>query len=283
MSMELMVKAMKIKVGNPLRKLVLLKLADNANDQGECWPSYQHIADQCEIGRSTVKSHVRALEEMGMIRREFRRNGEINQSNLFHLSLDEAQAKVMKRGRAGAEPGQELPEVGHDLPEGGAVADRGGRAGADPRTSHSFEPVIEPVIEPKSNGASANAAEPSRTGKQDYSAEFEAAWLAYPKRAGGNPKPSAWKAWSARLREGISAAEMLAGVQRYAVYVTNTRKAGTEYVKQAATFFGPDHHFAESWAVPSQQRSTPAQNRHSGFGQRDYGNTKIPSWASEEK
>lgn len=34
MSMELMVRAMKIKVGNPLRKLVLLKLADNANDQG---------------------------------------------------------------------------------------------------------------------------------------------------------------------------------------------------------------------------------------------------------
>jgi len=65
MSMELMVKAMKLKVGNPLRKLVLLKLADNANDQGECWPSYQHIADQCEIGRSTVKGHVRALEEMG--------------------------------------------------------------------------------------------------------------------------------------------------------------------------------------------------------------------------
>jgi hypothetical protein len=34
------------KVGNSLRKLVLIKLADNANDKGECWPSYQHIADQ---------------------------------------------------------------------------------------------------------------------------------------------------------------------------------------------------------------------------------------------
>lgn len=33
MSMELMVKAMKIRVGNPLRKLVLIKLADNASDQ----------------------------------------------------------------------------------------------------------------------------------------------------------------------------------------------------------------------------------------------------------
>ncbi|EHI3668693.1 TPA: helix-turn-helix domain-containing protein, partial [Salmonella enterica] len=73
MSMNLMAKAMSIKVGNPLRKLVLIKLADNANDEGECWPSYQHIADQCEVSRSTVKSHIRALEDMGLLKREFRR------------------------------------------------------------------------------------------------------------------------------------------------------------------------------------------------------------------
>lgn len=45
MSMLLMAKAMSTKVGNPLWKLVLIKLADNASDTGECWPSHQHIAD----------------------------------------------------------------------------------------------------------------------------------------------------------------------------------------------------------------------------------------------
>jgi len=49
MSMLLTAQAMKLKVGNPTRKLVLLKLADNANDKGECFPSYQHIADHCEV------------------------------------------------------------------------------------------------------------------------------------------------------------------------------------------------------------------------------------------
>lgn len=116
MSMNLMAKAMNIKVGNPLRKLVLIKLADNANDNGECWPSYQHVADQCEVSRSTVKSHIRALEEMGLLKREFRRKGELNQSNVFYLTLDNAQ--------------QIQPELGG--------------AGADPRTYHSFEPVNEP-------------------------------------------------------------------------------------------------------------------------------------------
>lgn len=124
MSMNLMAKAMSIKVGNPLRKLVLIKLADNANDEGECWPSYQHIADQCEVSRSTVKSHIRALEDMGLMKREFRRKGELNQSNVFYLTMDNAQ--------------QIPPE------SGGAGADRGG-AGADPRTYHSFEPVKEPL------------------------------------------------------------------------------------------------------------------------------------------
>ncbi|EFO2512805.1 helix-turn-helix domain-containing protein [Escherichia coli] len=116
MSMSIMAKAMNIKVGNPLRKLVLIKLADNANDNGECWPSYQHVADQCEVSRSTVKSHIRALEEMGLLKREFRRKGELNQSNVFYLTLDNAQ--------------QIQPESGG--------------AGAAPRTYHSFEPVNEP-------------------------------------------------------------------------------------------------------------------------------------------
>ncbi|HGC4377923.1 TPA: helix-turn-helix domain-containing protein, partial [Escherichia coli] len=115
---------MNIKVGNPLRKLVLIKLADNANDNGECWPSYQHVADQCEVSRSTVKSHIRALEEMGLLKREFRRKGELNQSNVFYLTLDNAQ--------------QIQPE------SGGAGAALGGGAGAAPRTYHSFEPVNEP-------------------------------------------------------------------------------------------------------------------------------------------
>ncbi|EOA0287250.1 helix-turn-helix domain-containing protein, partial [Escherichia coli] len=105
MSMNLMSKAMNIKVGNPLRKLVLIKLADNANDNGECWPSYQHVADQCEVSRSTVKSHIRALEEMGLLKREFRRKGELNQSNVFYLTLDNAQQIQPESGGAGAARG----------------------------------------------------------------------------------------------------------------------------------------------------------------------------------
>ncbi|EKI6693793.1 helix-turn-helix domain-containing protein [Salmonella enterica] len=143
MSMNLMAKAMSIKVGNPLRKLVLIKLADNANDEGECWPSYQHIADQCEVSRSTVKSHIRALEDMGLLKREFRRKGELNQSNVFYLTLDNA---------------QQIP------PESGG-------AGAAPRTYHSFEPVKEPLERKKKPSSMPEGFSPSAS-HQKMAEEF---------------------------------------------------------------------------------------------------------------
>ena len=130
-------------------------------------------------------------------------------------------------------------------------------------------------------GTSAIASEPSRTGKQVFSSEFEAAWQAYPKRAGGNPKTTAWKAWTARIREGIDTADMRAGIQRYAAYITATGKAGSEYVKQAATFLGPDRHFTESWSLPTQQRQVSTTNRHTGFSGMDYGKTTTPVWAKD--
>ncbi|MEL5468214.1 helix-turn-helix domain-containing protein [Serratia nevei] len=90
MSMILMATAMKIKVGNPLRKLVLIKMADNANDDGECWPSYQHIADHCECSKSAVKAHITVLITMGLLSKENRlgsNNGKGNTSNIYQLTL----------------------------------------------------------------------------------------------------------------------------------------------------------------------------------------------------
>ncbi|EOV0997626.1 helix-turn-helix domain-containing protein [Edwardsiella piscicida] len=143
MSMLLMAKAMNIKVGNSLRKLVLIKLADNASDNGECWPSYQHIAEHCETSRSSVKSHIRELEKMGLLRREYRKNGSLNQSNVFHLSLS-----------GGSVSGAGADRVGQELTEGGAGAALGGGAGAAPITSHSLEPVIEPSTSENSDESS---------------------------------------------------------------------------------------------------------------------------------
>lgn len=228
MSMMLMVKAMQIKVGNPLRKLVLLKLADNANDKGECWPSYQHIADQCEISRSSVKNHVRDLEEAGLLKRVFRRNGERNKSNLFILSLD----------GAGADLGQELTE-------GGAGDDSGVGQVMTPEPV-TLEPVIEPITPIPPQGADGDLPKPEETElkpKEDppkppkpekkpegYSEKFEQWWALYPRKTA---KGTAWRRWKSDKLESRFDELIEKLTQQNAMQYAFTE---TKYIPNASTY-----------------------------------------------
>jgi hypothetical protein len=83
--------------------------------------------------------------------------------------------------------------------------------------------------------------------------DFETAWGFYPKRAGGNSKTEALKSWNARLKQGKSAEDIIAGVMRYAKFCVAKGNIGTEYVKQASTFFGASLHFEEAWDIPAAQ------------------------------
>lgn len=97
---------------------------------------------------------------------------------------------------------------------------------------------------------------------KDYPIEFERSWRKYPKRDGGNPKPRALKAWRARIKEGIAAADLESGVERYAAHVESKGKTGTEFVMQAATFFGPDEHWAQSYEAVAPKKEKVAWGDH---------------------
>jgi hypothetical protein len=91
---------------------------------------------------------------------------------------------------------------------------------------------------------------------------FQACWEAYPKREGTNSRLDALKAFKARLAEGADPAALLAGVVRYATYLTAKGKIGTEYVMQASRFFGAAKHYTEPWevAAPRVQPSFEERN-----------------------
>lgn len=170
MSLILMAKAMNIRVGHPIRKLVLLKLADNANDKGECWPSSRHIAEHCECSKSAVRTHVDGLVKMGLVVKKNRigkNNGKGNASNFYTLHLDNP---VPRESIGEAEeiaehpmPGEGIaPMPSDDIPpmpcgdigiSGDGTPMPCGDIAPMPcggtRTCQSFEPVIEPVKEPK--------------------------------------------------------------------------------------------------------------------------------------
>lgn len=269
--MGLMVAAMKIRVGNPLRKLVLIKLADNASDMGECWPSYQHIADQCEISRRSVMNHITALCEAGLLRKEIRKGGpKGNSSNVYFLTLDGGAppapgvVQQIHQGNAAGSPPSESPALG-------------GSAGAAPRTSHSSEPVNEPVIEPIAPQASAKvatgqvvpfAAQQPRCeipadmpGPKDQSCKTFKAWanyaMAYRKRHG------AWPVWNAKVagqlgqvidRLGIDVAHHVAAyflTINDARVVSNMHSIGDLLAKAEA--------YHTQWATNRQMNGTTAR------------------------
>lgn len=79
--------------------------------------------------------------------------------------------------------------------------------------------------------------------------DFAAAWAAYPGRP-NNSRAKAARAWAARIAEGAEPAALLAGVRAYAEYVRRER-IEPRFVKQAATFFGPDRHWETDYAASS--------------------------------
>ena len=130
MSMRLMVQAMNCKVGNPARKLVLLKLADNANDDGICFPSYQYIADKCEMSKRSAISHIDDLIKMGLVTKKARKNKDGSSANLYLLHLEQGSEKSALGGE--------------NISLGSEKFALGGSENISPITSHSLEPVNEP-------------------------------------------------------------------------------------------------------------------------------------------
>ncbi|NNG67323.1 hypothetical protein [Caldanaerobacter subterraneus] len=84
-------------------------------------------------------------------------------------------------------------------------------------------------------------AQSKKTGKDGYTQEFDEFWEYYPRKI---EKKRAFRAWKARLREGVDPEILIQACKNYAAYCT---KQGLEqrYIKHASTFLGPDKPFEE--------------------------------------
>ncbi len=233
-----MVDAMKARVGSSGRKLVLIKLADNANDEGYCWPSYQNIADHCEMGRSTVKSHIKQLEKDGFLTVIERNGGK--SSNRFQLHVSQGQTKE-RTVAARSNPDPVKVEPGQNQAHTQSDPDPHTRSDPDPRTSHSLEPIKEPVT------LGSATAKPSA--KELLESNFELLWSVYPKREGSNPKNKALSAYRASIKRGHSHEAIAEGLYRYTKHCQTKNTINTQFVMTGARFFGPGDEFKNTWEV----------------------------------
>ncbi|HCE9493801.1 TPA: helix-turn-helix domain-containing protein, partial [Pseudomonas aeruginosa] len=52
---------------SPAQKAVLISLADQANDQGVCWPAVDSIATRCCLSKRAVQQAIKWLRSAGIV------------------------------------------------------------------------------------------------------------------------------------------------------------------------------------------------------------------------
>jgi hypothetical protein len=222
MSFDAQAWARKIKTGSTLRKAVLMSIANRANDaDGACWPSQQRIADEVEACPRSVRYALADLEDMGLIRRQKRRDT----TDLIFLNMEEP-GEVVAPSRAGRKnkhdndnrrqdvPRQEMPEgeaqdagdLRQEMPEGEATAAGDQRQDVPPNLSD--EPSLNPSREPKANRKRKTAPWP-----EDYREQF---WKLYPKKRGDSKKEALTKLDKIHKDDEVEFVDLMAGLRFYA-------------------------------------------------------------------
>jgi DNA-binding transcriptional MocR family regulator len=98
----------KQRTGSPSRKLVLLTLANYADDTGCCWPSQETLSSDTEQSTDSVQRHLKHLEGLGLIRRVVRPMGAGRwASRTYFLNMSVAK-KTKPQSAARSEPDQQI-------------------------------------------------------------------------------------------------------------------------------------------------------------------------------
>ncbi|HCI4342682.1 TPA: helix-turn-helix domain-containing protein [Klebsiella pneumoniae] len=79
------------------RLMVMVRLADYSSDEGTCYPGVKTISRQIGAGESTIRTALSELEAEGGLRRENRRNGNRNTSNMYHLNVEKLEEIALQQ------------------------------------------------------------------------------------------------------------------------------------------------------------------------------------------
>lgn len=102
----------------PMRKMVLLALADNATDEGVCWPSQATLAQKVSISERSLRDHLHALVSDGWVAITSLGNGRGKSTeyllNVARIKAEGDAAFAIRKAEAGAqkaEPDAEKAET----------------------------------------------------------------------------------------------------------------------------------------------------------------------------
>jgi hypothetical protein len=128
------------RVGSPTGKILLMCLADYADDEWKCWPSQKTISQEAEVSERATREWLEKLEAAGFISRTRRtRKDGSRTSDLIHLNVGNRPEPGRKSlpAKSAARPGTTSRGTRHQLP--------------------GNEPSLEPLLESSSLPSGATA------------------------------------------------------------------------------------------------------------------------------
>ncbi|WP_053069662.1 helix-turn-helix domain-containing protein [Xanthomonas sp. NCPPB 1128] len=100
----------------PTPKAVLISLADNANDQGECWPSIPKICERTCFSERTVHAAIKWLEDIGLVVAD-RSNGRHTRYTVRPEAYKPPQELHPRSSRTPAAPAVQPPQISQKPPQ----------------------------------------------------------------------------------------------------------------------------------------------------------------------
>jgi len=230
---------------NPTTRHVLHALSLHMSTQGDsCFPKIDRLIAETGLSKRAVLQHLKLAADAGWLGKQELSTGQgkaWRRIEYYAQIPDGVEQQVVawrNQKRNPLWPNDEAGASGAPR-KGGASGAQGGARGALPN--------IKEVLNKNLLG----------DGVTRYTPEFETAFKSYPQRAGNNPKNDAWKAYKARLKAGVTDAQLLAGAERYAAWCAATGKTDTEYVMRASTFWGTGMAFEQAWPITDDIAQAP--------------------------
>jgi len=209
---------------SPMAGYVGCALAKFADSNGRsCFPSQKKIA---AVTRYSLRSVQRAI-------------GELEDAGWITTKMEPIKGgKNQIRGQAWRTTyGFNLPEEDVTQSPSHTEEDATESPSVAKRTPHSHEEDVtqSPYLD--------------HSTKNTYTADFEKAWTAYPRKVG---KKAANRGWTATRRRGIEAEILQLAASRYAA-VCRSQGTDQRYIKHAKTFFGTDEPWRDYLDEPADE------------------------------